>query len=144
MNTNGSMPSVIEKLLDAGMDSIRVSMNSAIKERYEKYFQPQNFTFEDVVKSIDIGREKGKFVSVNYLYLPGVNDKQEEAEAFMNFLENHPVNMIQFRNLNIDPDYYFEFMEVPKGWIIGTRKYIDQLRKKFPAVKIGNFSIPLR
>jgi pyruvate-formate lyase-activating enzyme len=144
MNTNGSMPDMIEKLLEAGMDSIRVSLNSAIKERYEKYFQPQSFSFEDVVKSIDIGREKGKFVSVNFLYLPGVNDKREEADAFFNFLKNHPVNMIQFRNLNIDPDYYFQFMEVPKGRIIGTRRFIDQINRDFPDVRIGNFSIPVR
>jgi pyruvate-formate lyase-activating enzyme len=144
MNTNGSMPGIIEKLLDAGMDSIRVSMNSAVKERYEKYFQPQDFSFEDVVKSVDIGHEKGKFVSINFLYLPGVNDKQEEADEFFNFLKNHPVNMIQFRNLNIDPDYYFKLMDVPQGRIIGTGKFIEQIKKHYPEVKIGNFSIPVK
>jgi wyosine [tRNA(Phe)-imidazoG37] synthetase (radical SAM superfamily) len=144
INTNGSLPDVIQKLLDAGLDSIRVSLNSAIESRYSAYFRPKGYKFEDIIKSIDITKNKGKFVSLNYQYLPGVNDKEEEVEAFFKFLQNHPANMIQFRNLNTDPDYYFDIMSAPKGKTLGTITFIEKIRKEFPEVIIGNFSIPLR
>ncbi|MFP4497418.1 MAG: radical SAM protein [Vulcanimicrobiota bacterium] len=144
INTNGSMPEKLDKMFKAGLDSARISLNSAIKERYHQYFQPQNYQFEDVVKSVDTGLELGKYISLNFLYMPGINDREEEMEAFFEFLGRHKVNMIQFRNLNIDPDYYFQFMPTPQGKALGTVEYIEKLKNEFPDIKIGNFSVPVR
>ena len=142
INTNGSLPRVIEKLVEAGLNSVRISMNSAIKDRYNQYFKPQGYAFEDVMESVKICVDAGLFVSVNYLSLPGINDREEEMEAFFKFLEEYKINMIQIRNLNIDPDYYFEFMDRPSGKAIGVRNFLKEIEQKFPDVKIGNFSIP--
>lgn len=144
INTNGSMPGALEKLFNAGLDSVRISLNSAIEERYSSYFQPKNYSFKDVLHSIDLALSKGVFTSLNFLYLPGVNDREEEADAFFKLLKSYPVDMIQFRNLNIDPDYYFKIMKNPKGGAMGTVKFIKTINDKFPKIKTGNFSIPVR
>lgn len=144
INTNGSLPQVLSRLFEAGMDSARISVNSFIEQRYTKYFNPRNYKFEDVVESIDLAKNMGKFLSINLLYLPGVNDRQEEVDALIQFIERHPVDMIQVRNLNVDPDYYFKSMRSPRGKSLGTAKFINLLEKKFPDVRIGSFSIPLR
>jgi wyosine [tRNA(Phe)-imidazoG37] synthetase (radical SAM superfamily) len=143
INTNGSLPDVIESLIEAGLDSARVSLNSAISERYEKYFKPSGYTFEQVLLSIRKLKDAGRFVSLNYLFLPGVNDKEEEKAAFFKLLEEYQIDMIQFRNLNIDPDYYFRFMPAPSGKTQGVRKYIEEIRASFPKIILGNFSIPV-
>ena len=142
INTNGSLPRVIEKLIDNGLDSIRISMNSPIESRYNQYFRPSGYTFNDVMESIKISIDAGLFVSINFLFLPGINDREEEQEAFFKFLEEYPINMIQVRNLNIDPDYYFEFMDRPRGKAVGAKNYLSEIEQKFPNIKIGNFSIP--
>src|SRR5207248_10881102 len=40
VNTNGSLPDHLELLIDAGLDSCRISLNSAHKPLYEAYYQP--------------------------------------------------------------------------------------------------------
>ncbi|MCD4785529.1 MAG: radical SAM protein [Candidatus Eremiobacteraeota bacterium] len=144
INTNASLPDMMSELFDAGLDSMRVSLNSAIEERYQKYFRPVGYKFGDVIESIKRGKEKGIFISLNHLFLPGINDREEERDAFFKFLEEYKIDMIQIRNLNIDPDYYFEIMGHPGGKSIGVKKYLDEIKSKFPDIKIGNFSIPLR
>ena len=37
----------IEKLLDAGLDSVRVSLNSVQEEYYNGYFRPRGYRFAD-------------------------------------------------------------------------------------------------
>ena len=144
MNTNGSLPAVLERLIDAGLDSIRVSLNSVRKSPYEAYYRPKGYGFEDVVKSIDLAREKGKFVSINYLNLPGFTDSHHEVSALRHFLQTHPVNMIQWRNLNFDPVRYWQIVkghqQEPKR--MGTRTMLEKVRHAFPNVKFGYFNPP--
>ena len=51
-------------------------------------------------------RERGRWVSANYLTFPGVNDRPEEEAALLAFLDDPGLSMIQWRNLNIDPEHY--------------------------------------
>ncbi len=141
LNTNASYPEKIEQLLYSGLDSIRVSMNSAQKEYYEKYFSPSDYKFEDVVESIRITRERNKFVSLNYFVFPGFTDRKDEWLALNKLLSSPGVNMIQWRNLNIDPDWYIEEMGIDFSCeIIGVKKVIDNVREEFPDVRFGYFN----
>ena len=45
LNTNASLPEAVGRLCDAGLDSIRVSMNSVRRECYEAYFRPKGYAF---------------------------------------------------------------------------------------------------
>jgi molybdenum cofactor biosynthesis enzyme MoaA len=144
MNTNGSLPAVMDRLFEAGLDSIRVSMNSVRKSCYYSYFRPRGYTFSRVVESIDLARRKGKFVSVNYLNLPGFTDARLEAKALLSFLNDHPVNMIQWRNLNFDPIRYWQIMGGGRkaSELMGMRTLLERVREAFPGLKFGYFNPP--
>ncbi len=144
MNTNGGIPDVLERLFDAGLDSVRISLNSAGKECYDAYFRPKGYSFSDVQKAIDIAVKKGKFVSVNYLNTPGFTDTHEETESLISFIREHPVNMIQWRNLNFDPLRYWNVMNQVAGHStpIGMKNMLTQIQKSFPKLKYGYFNPP--
>lgn len=144
MNTNAGMPDRLEQLFEAGLDSMRASMNSVRSSCYTAYFRPKSFTYEDVVKSIDTAGKMGKFVSINYLNCPGVTDTEAEFTALKQFLSDHPVKMIQWRNLNFDPKVYCRIMEAAGGASpsLGMQFIIDELRNLFPDLIHGYFNPP--
>ncbi len=72
MNTNASLPQALQQVINAGLDSIRISMNSVREDCYHAYFRPQGYGFSDVLKSIDLALGSGLFVAVNYLNCPWV------------------------------------------------------------------------
>jgi pyruvate-formate lyase-activating enzyme len=142
MNTNASKPDFLEGLLDAGLDSIRVSINSFRRLSYHAYFRPVSYSFEDVVKSIDMAARKGKFISINYLNCPGITDTTEELGALLEFLDHHTVHFIQWRNLNFDPKKYYEIMEKAGGIgePIGVSRFIQLIKKRYPDLRHGYFN----
>jgi wyosine [tRNA(Phe)-imidazoG37] synthetase (radical SAM superfamily) len=46
LNTNGSFPDRVEKLCEAGLDSVRVTLNSPHRQYYNRYHKPKGYTFE--------------------------------------------------------------------------------------------------
>jgi len=144
MNTNAGRPDVLVKLFNAGLDSIRVSMNSVRENCYKGYFRPRTYRFADVVASIDLAKRMGRFVSINYLNCPGFTDSPEEIDALIAFLKRHPVDLIQWRNLNIDPIRYLKLMNKISGHSrpIGIRTVLEKIKRKFPKLKYGYFNPP--
>ena len=142
MNTNASLPGAITRLFDAGLDSVRISLNSARKKYYNAYYRPRGYSFEDVARSADIAAKKRGFVSLNYLTMPGFTDSRAEFEAFRRFLRAHRVNMIQWRNLNYDPLAYFKELglETDASGMLGVKEIIGLLNKEFPKVRMGYFN----
>ena len=96
----------VERLAQAGLSSIRVSLNSARPEVYERYYRPHGYSFDDVRRSIAVARKNGLWVSLNLLFFPGVTDSEGELEALARLVGENGVSMIQWRNLNIDPEWY--------------------------------------
>ena len=144
MNTNASIPDLLPKLFDAGLDSIRVSLNSVRPECYQAYFQPKGYDFSDVIESIDIAIKRKKFVAVNYLNSPGFTDTPQEADALIAFIEQYRINMIQWRNLNFDPLRYINIMyaAAEHGKPMGIQTVLRRMRKTFPDLKHGYFNPP--
>ena len=144
MNTNGSKPQILKKLFEAGLDSIRISLNSARKDSYNAYFRPNRYSFSDVIKSIETALQMGKFVSINYLNSPGFTDTPKELEAVTELLKQHPVNMIQWRNLNFDPMRYWNMMSAVAGHgtPLGMQHVLGRIKESFPSLKYGYFNPP--
>ncbi|HPV43609.1 MAG TPA: radical SAM protein, partial [Spirochaetota bacterium] len=65
LNTNGSRPEGVRELIGAGLDSIRISLNSPTPEYYTRYHRPVNYTYDDVIRSLDAALSAGIFVSIN-------------------------------------------------------------------------------
>lgn len=144
LNTNASLPKQVEALCEAGLDSMRVSMNSVRQDTYTAYFRPKSYTWKDILKSIDTARAHGKFVAINYLNCPGFTDSEKEVAALFEFIRKHDINMIQWRNLNYDPRQYVAAMETaaPGGPAMGMAALIASLKKTFPSLIHGYFNPP--
>ena len=80
INTNGSKPDAVKALCEVGLNSIRVSTNSARKEIYTAYYKPNNYEFEDLIESLKVARSFGAWTSINYFVFPGMTDSIEEYE----------------------------------------------------------------
>lgn len=142
LNTNGSRPEAFEKLCRAGLEAVRISMNSTIKETYAAYYQPRGYTFKDVQQTARMARDHGLAVSINLLTFPGVTDREEEAEALIGFIQATQIDAIQWRNLAIDPDQYLLALPKRKGEILGVTHLLKHLRQEFPRLKHLSFSRP--
>jgi pyruvate-formate lyase-activating enzyme len=143
INTNGSRPDAIARLFDAGLDSVRISLNSARETYYTRYYKPRGYSFKDVLRSIKVSKEARGFVSLNYLTMPGFTDSSKEFSAVKKLIRKYKVDMIQWRNLNYDPVRYFEVLKVPVAGrtdLVGIRQVIDSIRKEFPHLKMGYFN----
>jgi pyruvate-formate lyase-activating enzyme len=137
LNTNGSMPTALARCIDAGLDAVRVSLNSFRPDVYAAYYRPIGYTLEDVFDSIRLAVRRGLRVSVNLLTHPGVTDDTGEVAAMQAFLADTPVAMIQTRTLNIDPEWYFDTVGRPRT-AVGMRRVIEALRRT--RVAVGNFT----
>lgn len=141
LNTNGSRPQVVAKLMQSGLSSIRVSVNSLLPDRHQAYYQPNGWSLEDALASIDEVKRAGGHASLNLLCLPGVTDRPEEVEALIALIERSKLDLIQWRNLNIDPEAYFECLGLdPPTERMGMDKLIKSLRARFPGLKHGYFN----
>ncbi len=141
INTNGSKPDAVKALCDAGLNSIRVSLNSARKSVYEAYYRPNNYQFEDIVESLRVVRENGGWASINYFVFPGMSDSVEEYEALRALIRYTGLSMIQWRNFNIDPDWYLGKIGVTEtGDFLGIKQMMELIREEFPQVKFGYFN----
>ena len=144
INTNGSMPHAVEALCEAGLNSIRVSLNSVRENIYNAYYLPNNYKFQDLIQSLQVIRRFGGWSSINYFVFPGMTDSVEEYEALRSFIRETGLNMIQWRNFNIDPDWYLDKIGVVQtGSAMGVRNMMETLKEEFPDLKYGYFNPPI-
>lgn len=144
INTNGSKPAAVDALCKVGLDSIRVSTNSAQKHIYEAYYRPNNYEFEDIVESLKVVRRYGGWASINYFVFPGATDTEAEYEALRKLIMDTDLTMIQWRNFNIDPDWYLGKINLyEQGDLLGVKQLQELIHEEFPKVKYGYFNPPM-
>ena len=143
LNTNGSWPERIRTIANSGLDSIRISINSAREELYTAYYRPKGYRFEDVIRSISLAREMNLYVMINYLVFPGITDTPEEMEALRKVIRKTGVNFIHLKNLCIDPQVYLQAMPGIRSPGIGMATMTSGLRKEFPDLELGYFNQPI-
>ncbi len=141
LNSNASKPDVVREMVEAGLDAIRASMNSPRPDVYAAYYQPRGYDVHDVIESIGIVTAAGGHASINLLCFPGVTDTEPELEALSALIEKTRLNMIQLRNLNIDPELYRATL--PRGVVQpghGMRWLRDRLARRFRHLRFGYFN----
>jgi pyruvate-formate lyase-activating enzyme len=144
LNTNGSSPEKIRLIAKSGLDSIRISMNSARREFYEAYYRPKGYDFKDVIRSIGVSQELGLYTMVNYLVFPGITDQEEELEALKKLIWRTGLHFLHLKNLCIDPQLYVERMPTTKSRAMGIRTMASLLGLEFPELELGYFNKPVR
>ncbi len=141
LNSNASLPHKIKKLASSGLDSIRVSLNSAQEKYYQRYYAPINYSFTDVRQSIHEMKSKDKFVSLNYFILPGFTDSSSEFDSLCELISTCRPDYIQLRNLNMDPDWYLKSLQFPaKEKSMGILTWKQRLETNFPSLGFGYFN----
>jgi pyruvate-formate lyase-activating enzyme len=146
INTNASNPRWLQRLYDAGLDTIRASTISGHPETYSAYYRPIGYSFEDVKESLKRARDAGVYSSINLLCFPGMIDREREVEALLSFVKKTGLRLIQLRNLNIDPEVLLPRMPAldSMGNALGMRTMIEIIKRELPDVEIGNFTRPVK
>jgi pyruvate-formate lyase-activating enzyme len=129
INTNGSNPRAVQHLVDMGLDSIRVSMFSAIEAHHSAYYGPRNYGLGDMEQSLRTARRGGLHTSVNLLTYPGYTDCPSEIDALLAFLRRGEVQMVQVRTLNMDRELLEEKVGFPAERGLGIECLLERLRE---------------
>ncbi len=141
INTNGSRPAELRRLIDAGLNSARVSIFSLDDASFRAYYRPAGYGLREVAGCCDILRDAGGQVTINLLTFPGITDSPPEVEALTSFVRDHGVHQVQLRSLNLDPQWLLERIpRRPSG--IGMRAFVGTLREQCPELRLGNFTRP--
>lgn len=143
MNTNAGFTKGIAAICAAGIDSLRVSLNSATPAIYHAYYKPKNYSFANVKASLQIASDKDVYTYLNLLFFPGINDCEGEVEALIELVRETGVKGIQLRNLNIDPEILLSNLPEVQGEALGVPAFLNILAQELPEVEIGNYSKPL-
>ncbi len=138
-NSNASIPDAIDKLAEAGIDSIRISLNSVQQRFYNAYYRPAKYHFDDVLESARRAKSHGLFTMLNYLVFPGITDREDEIEQLLEIVAGVGIDLIQMRNLSIDPLLYWKSMGA-EGSGIGMKKMLDRVKKELPQIQYGYFN----
>ena len=142
VNTNGSLPTNLGLLIDAGLDACRVSLNSAHPPLYEAYYRPVGYGFADVARSIRLAKRRDVYTALNLLTFPGVTDREGELEALCELVGSARVDQVQVRSLAIDPEQYLALAALSGagGPPLGMRTLLQRLRRARKGLVIGNFA----
>ena len=85
----------------------------------------------------------GRHVSLNYFILPGFTDDQEEFSAFRELISAERPDLIQLRNLNMDPEYYLRSIDfLPAGAAMEMMNWHRELKQQFPWYDSAILTLP--
>jgi pyruvate-formate lyase-activating enzyme len=138
-NSNASLPEAIDDLAAAGIESLRVSLNSAQEPLYNAYYRPRGYRFADVVESLRRARSAGLYIMLNYLVFPGVSDRPDEMGALAGLIDQVGIDMIQMRNLSLDPVLYLSVTGIT-GRGVGMLQMLKGHKESFPNLQYGYFN----
>jgi pyruvate-formate lyase-activating enzyme len=92
-----------------------------------------------VLESIHRAKKSGLFTMLNYLVFPGINDREDEIEALLKLIESAGIDLIQMRNLSIDPALYWKTLGAD-GSGIGMKRMLDLVKQEVPRMQYGYFN----
>ena len=138
INTNGSNTRALQHLIDAGLDSVRVSMFSAVERHHTAYYGPRNYGLGDMEDCLRIARRSGLHTSVNLLTYPGFTDCPTELDALVDFFDRTGVHMVQIRTLNMDRELLNEKVGFPPERGLGIQHAMDRFVADVPALILAS------
>ena len=145
VNTNGSSPRALERLIDAGCNSVRISAISFTDSVFRAYYRPVGYSLDDVVECGRVMRAGGGQVCLNLLTFPGLTDTPDELDRIATACHAMGVHQVQWRSLNVDHDWLIEVLRhrgVTLDGGMGMDAAYALLRSLLPGVDHGNFTRP--
>jgi pyruvate-formate lyase-activating enzyme len=139
INTNGSRPQVLRRLVEAGLNSVRISIFSLEDARFRAYYRPVGYGLDQVAECAEVMAAAGGQVTINLLTFPGISDADEEIEALVGFIQRHHVHQVQLRTLNVDPHWLLARIPQPSRGI-GMARFVRELTERCADLELGNFT----
>jgi hypothetical protein len=97
-----------------------------------------------LLESLRVVRKYNGWTSINYFVFPGMTDTESEYEALRYLIQSTDLQMIQWRNFNIDPDWYLGLIGVTQPEEpVGIRQIMEAIKEEFPQVKHGYYNPPM-
>jgi molybdenum cofactor biosynthesis enzyme MoaA len=140
LNTNGSRPDVVRRAAVAGINSIRVSVNTFDEGVFSAYYRPKDYTLKDLVESLRVARDAGLYKCINLLIWPGWSDTYAEVELLSGLYQQGLLDMIQLRNLCVDPAHYAKVLPMTRTRVLGMRGFVNELHSRHPTLRFGTFN----
>ena len=147
INTNGSRPDTLRRLIDAGCNSVRISAISFTDSVFRAYYRPVGYTLDDVQECGRAMSHAGGQVCINLLTFPGLTDEPGELVRTATACREMSVHQVQWRSLNVDHDWLVEVLRRRGSAMldgIGLGAALAQLKNELPGVEHGNFTRPWR
>lgn len=142
INTNGSRPAALRRLVAAGVNSCRISVFSFRQDLFAAYYRPRGYSIEDVLECARVARQGGAQLTVNLLTFPGLSDSPGEVALSLRVLRDLEVDQLQLRSLNVDPHWLLSRLpDLDPG--MGLDLMVRRLRRELPGLQLGNFTRPL-
>jgi pyruvate-formate lyase-activating enzyme len=138
INTNGSTPRALQILVDAGLDSVRVSMFSARERNHVAYYGPRNYGLDQMEECLRLARRQGLHTSVNLLTYPGFTDCPSEVEALVDLFRRSEVQVVQLRTLSMDRELLEEKVGFPAERGIGIQGLMQVIQEAVPGVALAS------
>lgn len=142
INTNGSRPAALRRLIGAGVNSCRISVFSFRQELFAAYYRPRGYSIEDVLECARVARRGGAQLTINLLTFPGVSDTPEEVALTLRMVQDLEVAQVQLRSLNADPLWLMSRLPA-LGRGMGLEVLVGTLRQELPSTRLGNFTRPV-
>jgi len=146
VNTNGSKPDMLQRLIDAGCNSVRISAISFTESVFRAYYRPVGYSLDDVIACGRAMAGSGGQVCLNLLTFPGLTDNPDEIDRTISACRTMGVHQVQWRSLNVDHDWLGDVLTSAGndlGGGIGIRSAYDLVRSRLPGVEHGNFTRPV-
>ena len=141
INTNGSRPQTLRRLIDAGLNSCRISAISFTDAVFRAYYRPVGYSLDEVRECGRVMRAAGGQVCLNLLTFPGITDVETEIEATTGACREMGVHQIQWRSLNVDHDWLLDVLpSLDDG--VGMPEAFSRIGAALPGVEHGNFTRP--
>jgi hypothetical protein len=97
------------------------------------------------VESLRVARRHHAWASANVFAFPGFTDQPAEVDALSGLIRATGLNMVQTRNLNMDPDWYVSELGLTEDEPgLGMREWVLRLRSAAPWLKVGYYNPPRR
>jgi pyruvate-formate lyase-activating enzyme len=141
LNTNASRPGLMEAMLEAGLNSVRISLFSLDDARFRAYYRPVGYGLAQVLECAALAHRAGAQLTINLLTFPGVTDSPDEIERLADLIGAHGVHQVQLRTLNVDPLWLLRRLP-DRTTGIGMRRFVRELRSRRPGLRLGNFTRP--
>lgn len=139
IDSNAATSEIASIWCEAGMDRIRIWVNSAQENFYNRFYAQHGFTFPDLQETLAVVAKSKREAELAYLIFPGLTDHPDELSAFTTLIKTSKPTQIVLDNLRTDPDWYMDELRLfhLSRNQIGIPGWVKNVKKAHPDIYIG-------